>query len=121
MLLIEYTNTKKIEFIFNKFTYEKQTTKNGCYKLNTLRKAKAAIKVIFDFDKKTLKIDNKVYNLITQYGWTYKKTKGNNIICSSINELCKHIEESNNSNNVFYHTTQAFLLSLNGNKINYIN
>lgn len=119
--LLPYRITQNIEFIFNKYTCEKIMTRPSCYSTQTLRKEKAIIKVSFDYANNVMLVDGKKFNVLKSSEFTYKKTKGNNIEASCIYRLAQHIKESANSKDVFHHRTQAFLLKLNGNKINYIN
>jgi len=119
--LLPYKITQNIDFVFNKYTHEKIMTRASCYSMQTLRKEKAIVKVSFDYENNVMLVDGKKFNVLNNSEFTYKKTKGNNIEASCIYRLAEHIKESANSKNVFHHTTQAFLLKLNGNKINYIN
>ena len=119
--LLPYRTTQNIDFVFTKYTYEKEITNTPCYKLHTLRKAKAIVKVSFDYANNVMLVDGKKFNVLKNSEFTYKKTKGNNIEASCIYRLAEHIRESLSIKNVFHHTTEAFLLKLNGNKINYIN
>jgi hypothetical protein len=119
--LIPYRTTENIDFIFDKYTYEKRITVAPCYSMQTLRKAKAIVKVSFDYANNVMLVDGKKFNVLKNSEFCYKKTKGNNIEASCIYRLAEHIKESSSSKNVFHHTTEAFLLKLNGNKISYIN
>lgn len=119
--LLPYRTTEVIEFIFNKYTYEKIITRYPCYSLNTLRKAKAKITVSFDYENNIMCVDGKKFNVFINKEYTYKKVKGNNIEASCIYNLSKHIRESASVKSVWHHSTEVLLLKLNGNKINYIN
>ena len=119
--LLPYRTTENIDFVFNKYTYEKRITNAPFYTINTLRKQKAIIKVSFDYSSNLMIVDGKVFNVLKNSGFTYKKTRGNNIEASCIYKLAKHIRESANNKNVFHHATEGFLRKLNGDKINYIN
>ena len=119
--LLPYRTTEVIEFIFDKYTCEKIITRPNCYLMNILRNTKAKIVVSFDYKKNIMCVGGNKFNVLTNKEYLYKKVKGHNIEASCIYELSTHIRESASVENFWHHTTKAFLLELNGNKINYIN
>ena len=121
MKLLTYSPTQKIDYIFDKFIYEREITRDKCYRFELLKKYKCKIKIIFDTGNKTIQVEDKVYKTTILREWTYKKLQGYNIGVSSYEDFMEHIKESLDSKNVFYHGTQSFILSLSKNKFTYLN
>lgn len=119
--LLPYRTTQSINFVFTKYTFEKEITQAPYYRMQTLRKAKAIVKVVFDYNNSLMYVDGKKFNILKSYEFTYKKNKGNNIEAICIYRLAEHIRESVSKDSVWHHNTQGLLLKLNGGKINYIN
>tara|TARA_R110000868_G_scaffold124759_2_gene329606 strand:+ start:150 stop:515 length:366 start_codon:yes stop_codon:yes gene_type:complete len=120
MKLLARRNSVTVDYNFFKYTYEKIRTNGECYKIETLRKEKCVIKVIFDIENKTVQVEDKTYNTTILREWAYKKLKGNNIGVNCFDSFIKHIQESSDRGNVFHHATQGLLLSLSKNKFTYI-
>lgn len=120
--LTQNAETSNVSFIFNKWTYEKEYTQGKCYKLNTLRKHKRLIHVSFNIKDKYVIVSGVKYNIIVDYncGYTYKKTKGNNILVSSFSGFIKFIQEASDRNNVFHHVAQGLLINLSKRNIQLI-
>lgn len=114
MKLLQQGNATLFNYNFTKYTHEKVKTREGCYRMETLRKTKCFISVIFNHAEQTVVIEGQTYKVNKLAGYTYKKQKGNNIGVSSFNDFVKFIQESNGG--VFHHTTEALLLQLSKNK-----
>jgi hypothetical protein len=121
MKLLTYSPIITIDYIFNKFTYEKVITGENRYRLDLLKKDKCKIKVIFDTENKTIQVEDKLYKTTILRDYTYKKLQGYNIGLSNFNDFIQHVRESSDIKNVFHHTTQALLLSLSKKKFTYLN
>lgn len=121
--LPQYSETNNVSFKFNKWTYEKEYTRGDCFKLNALRRHKCLIHVSFNIIKKTITVEDIKYNIIVDYrcGYTYKKTKGNNILVSSLHGFISYIKDASNKKDVFHHSAQSFLQTLSKNKLQSIN
>ena len=120
MKLLTYRNPQTIDYIFDKNTWERVITRDKCYRMELLKTDKCKIKLIFDLQNKTIQVEDKTYKTTILREWTYKKLQGYNIGVSNFDAFVEHIKESLDSKNVFYHTTQSFLLSLSKNKFTYL-
>lgn len=121
--LPQYSQTNNITFRYNKWTYEKEYTIAPRYMLNTLRRHICLIHVSFNIAEKTVVIAGIKYNIIVDYrcGYTYKKTKGNNILVSSLGGFISFISDASNKKDVFHHTASALLEKLSKNNFQRLN
>lgn len=119
--LLTYSPTEKIDFIFIKYTFEKEITNSPCYKMNVLRKAPAKIEVLVNYEQKTISVQGKEFKTEINREYTYKKTRGNVIQVSDFKGFVDFLKESNSVKNVFHNRTEALLLSLCKNNFTYLN
>ena len=112
MLLLPYRSTETLIFNSNIYTYEKIMTHGGCFKMNTLRKRKAEISIHVNYKEKTITINKRKFTTSINYTYTYRKARGNHNEVSDFNTFIEHLKESSDNRDVFYHRTEAFLLSL---------
>lgn len=119
-LLIADTKKETFRYIINRYTYEKITTREGCYKYELLTKFNQYHDINVDYNEKSITINGVKFNTFYLSGYTYKKSKGNNIGCSNFDEFIKHIKESTEKRSPFILSTFEMLKNIS-KKVNFIN
>lgn len=111
-LLIADTQKETFRYTIPRYTYEKLTTREGCYKYELLTKYKQYHDINVDYNEKSITINGVKFNTFYLNGYVFKKSKGNNIGCYSFDELIKHIKESTQRKSPFYMSTFDVLHSI---------
>ena len=119
LALGQRTETEFFSYFANKHTYEKIILENKTVKWQKLRTYKQYHNIEINYDNKTISINGVLFHTQFKNGYVYKKLKGDNIGCTSFNELVKHIKESAEPKSVFNLSTFEVLKSIS-KKANYI-
>lgn len=112
MLLLPYNPKETLIFNSIIYTYERIRTRGECYRMDILRKREAEILIHINYQKETITINKKEFTTSTNHKYLYRKARGNHIEVSDFNIFIDYLKESSNRKDVFYHRTEAFLLTL---------
>lgn len=113
LMVINTDKVTRFNFVFVKHIFEKVYTDKPFYRIETVNLQKRVYAIEFNETERTFSINGKVFNLLPNcYGYTYRKTRGNNIQVSSVGGFLRHIKDAANSDNVFHHLTEGFLRKL---------
>lgn len=112
-LLPNKTDKVAFNYIYLGGVYDKVWSDKGTFSHNLCGYRRLIFSIEVNHKDKKLTVNNKVYNLhIGHYGFVYKKTRGNNILCSSVDDLQRHLMDVCDKENIFHRVSLSLLQKL---------